>query len=113
MLAVKDIHTFYGKSHILHGVTLELREGEMVCLLGRNGVGKSTTMKSIMGLLHPSQGSIQFEGREILGKPPYEIARLGVCSLPEFHHRGFILCPHSQCAIGLGGPGKTRQRHLI
>ena len=53
MLLVKDIHSYYGMSHILHGVSLELREGEMVCLLGRNGVGKSTTMKSIMGLLHP------------------------------------------------------------
>jgi branched-chain amino acid transport system ATP-binding protein len=101
MLAVKDIHTFYGKSHILHGVSLELREGEMVCLLGRNGVGKSTTMKSIMGLLHPTRGSIQFNEREIVGKPPYEIARLGVGYVPEDRRIFKSLTVHENLLMGL------------
>ena len=62
MLEVKGIHSHYGKSHILHGVSLELKQGELVCLLGRNGVGKSTTLKSIMGLVRPTHGSIRFDG---------------------------------------------------
>jgi branched-chain amino acid transport system ATP-binding protein len=101
MLVVQDIHTFYGKSHILHGVSLELREGEMVCLLGRNGVGKSTTMKSIMGLLHPSRGSIRFDDREILGKPPFEIARLGVGYVPEDRRIFKSLTVHENLLMGI------------
>jgi len=61
MLAARDIHSYYGKSHILHGVSLDLREGEVVCLLGRNGVGKSTTLKSIIGVVRPRQGSIRLQ----------------------------------------------------
>jgi branched-chain amino acid transport system ATP-binding protein len=111
MLAVKDIHTFYGKSHILHGVSLELREGEMVCLLGRNGVGKSTTMKSIIGLLHPTQGSIRFGEREIAGSPPYAIARLGVGYVPEDRRIFKSLTVHENLLMGLqkrgtGKPGE-------
>ena len=60
MLEVKGVHSYYGKSHILHGVSLELKQGELVCLLGRNGVGKSTTLKSIMGVVRPAAGSIKF-----------------------------------------------------
>jgi branched-chain amino acid transport system ATP-binding protein len=101
MLAVRDIHTFYGKSHILHGVSLELREGELVCLLGRNGVGKSTTMKSIMGLLHPARGSIRFGEREILGKPPYEIARMGIGYVPEDRRIFKSLTVHENLLMGL------------
>ena len=63
MLEVRNIHSYYGKSHILHGVSLDLKEVEMVCLLGRNGVGKSTTLKSIMGVVKPEQGSIRFHDR--------------------------------------------------
>ncbi len=83
MLEVRDIHTYYGKSHILQGVSMALQEGEMVCLLGRNGVGKSTTLKSIMGMLQPRAGSILFEGREIISLQPYQVARLGVGIVPE------------------------------
>jgi branched-chain amino acid transport system ATP-binding protein len=83
MLEVKDIHSYYGKSHILQGVSMTLNEGELVCLLGRNGVGKSTTLKSIMGLVRPSEGSIRFHGQELIGKQPYEVARLGVGYVPE------------------------------
>jgi branched-chain amino acid transport system ATP-binding protein len=83
MIEVKDIHSHYGKSHILHGVSLELKQGELVCLLGRNGVGKSTTLKSIMGIVRPTQGSIRFDGKELVGRQPFQIARRGVGYVPE------------------------------
>ena len=83
MIKVSDIHGYYGKSHVLHGVSFELREEELVCLLGRNGVGKSTTLKSIMGMVRPSSGSILFEGQELVGKRPHQIARSGIGYVPE------------------------------
>ncbi len=82
MLDVQDIHAFYGKSHILQGVTLDVREGEIVTLLGRNGVGRSTTIKAIMGEVEP-KGSIRFKGQEIAGKDSHQIARLGLGYVPE------------------------------
>jgi branched-chain amino acid transport system ATP-binding protein len=82
MLSVRDLHAYYGKSHILQGVTFEVREGEIVSLLGRNGVGRSTTIKAIMGEV-PPQGSITFKGAEIAGRKPHEIARLGLGYVPE------------------------------
>ena len=82
MLSVRDLHAYYGKSHILQGVTFEVREGEIVSLLGRNGVGRSTTIKAIMGEVAP-QGSIVFKGAEIAGWKPHEIARLGLGYVPE------------------------------
>lgn len=83
MLTVENIHTYYGLSHILFGVSLEVSEGEIVCLLGRNGAGKSTTMRSIMGLTPPRQGIIRFKGETITGKKPYQIARLGLGYVPD------------------------------
>jgi len=82
MLAVTDLHGFYGKSHILHGVSLRVDEGEIVSLLGRNGVGRSTTIKAIMGGVR-TQGSVRFRGEEICGLPPYVIARKGLGYVPE------------------------------
>ncbi len=82
MLEVNDLHAYYGKSHILQGVSFHVQEGEIISLLGRNGVGRSTTVKSIMGEV-PPQGSIRFKGQEIAGKPSYEIARLGLGYVPE------------------------------
>ena len=82
MLAVTDLHAYYGKSHILQGVDLTVREGEIVSLLGRNGVGRSTTIKTIMGQV-PPQGSVRFKGREIAGLKPHEIAHLGLGYVPE------------------------------
>jgi len=82
MLSVRDLHAYYGKSHILQGVTFEVGEGEIVSLLGRNGVGRSTTIKAIMGEVAP-QGSIVFKGAEIAGWKPHEIARLGLGYVPE------------------------------
>ena len=83
ILAVRDVHTFYGTSHILFGVSLEVRAGETVCLLGRNGAGKSTTLRSIMGLTRPASGSVTYNGVELIGKPPHTIARLGIGFVPD------------------------------
>lgn len=82
-LVVENIHTFYGTSHILFGVTLEVNRGECVCLLGRNGVGKTTTLKTIMGLAHARQGAITYNGKNLIGLPPYEIARMGIGYVPD------------------------------
>jgi branched-chain amino acid transport system ATP-binding protein len=82
MLEVKDLHAYYGKSHILHGVHLSVRQGEIVSLLGRNGVGRSTTIKAIMGQVQ-SSGSVQFKGEELMGKKAYMVARKGLGYVPE------------------------------
>jgi branched-chain amino acid transport system ATP-binding protein len=82
ILELTDVHGFYGKSHVLHGVDMHVRAGEIVSLLGRNGVGRSTTVKAIMGLVEGT-GSIRFEGQEIFGKKPFEIAHLGLGYVPE------------------------------
>ncbi|MCX5917902.1 MAG: ABC transporter ATP-binding protein [Deltaproteobacteria bacterium] len=83
ILEVKEIITRYGQSQVLHGVSLEVGEGEVVALLGRNGVGKTTTFRSIMGLTPPRSGSIRLKGVELGGKKSYEIARLGVGYVPD------------------------------
>ncbi|BEQ14519.1 ABC transporter ATP-binding protein [Desulfoferula mesophila] len=83
MLQVNDLHTYYGKSHVLQGVDLSLEAGQLACLLGRNGVGKSTTLMSIMGLVPPRSGSVKFKDREVLGRSPHEVARLGLGFVPE------------------------------
>ncbi|UCH07799.1 MAG: ABC transporter ATP-binding protein [Deltaproteobacteria bacterium] len=83
LLEVHGIHSYYEKSHILHGVSLKLEKGELVCLLGRNGVGKSTTLKSVMGIVQPREGSVLFSGQELIGKEPYQISRMGIGFVPE------------------------------
>jgi branched-chain amino acid transport system ATP-binding protein len=83
ILEVKDIYTSYGLSQVLFGLSLQLDRGEVVSLLGRNGVGKTTTLRSIMGLTPPHSGSIRWKGEEIVGKPPYLIARMGIGYVPE------------------------------
>ena len=83
MLEVEGIHTYYGLSHILFGVSLNVPKGKIVCLLGRNGAGKSTTMRSIMGLTPPKEGTIRFKGKTIKGKKPYQLARQGIGYVPD------------------------------
>ena len=83
MLDLENINTYYGDSHILHGVSLSVKEGEVVCLLGRNGAGKTTTILTIMGYLKPRQGRIRYGGRDIATLPPYAVARLGVGFVPQ------------------------------
>jgi branched-chain amino acid transport system ATP-binding protein len=83
MLQLEGVQAFYGKSHVLHGVDLEVEQGEVVGLLGRNGVGKSTTLKTIMGLVTARQGRITFEGHDLRRQKPYHIPRLGIGYVPE------------------------------
>jgi branched-chain amino acid transport system ATP-binding protein len=83
LLKVDDLQAWYGESHILHGVGFEIGRGELVTLLGRNGAGKTTTLKSVMGIVEKRSGSVTFEGRETVGHPSDEIARLGLAYCPE------------------------------
>jgi len=83
MLEIRDLHAFYGESHILHGVSLDVRKGEVVTLLGRNGAGKTTTMRSIMGIVGKRTGSIKLNGTELVGLPSNRIAKLGIGYVPE------------------------------
>ena len=83
MLQVEGIHTYYGLSHILFGVSLQVSSGEIVCLLGRNGAGKSTTMRSIMGLTPPKTGTIRYKGQSTRGMKPFKLAREGIGYVPD------------------------------
>jgi branched-chain amino acid transport system ATP-binding protein len=83
MLELSDVHTYYGDSHILHGVSMRLEAGEAVALLGRNGAGKTTAIRSIIGFTPPRSGSIRFEGRELSALPAHRIARLGIGLVPQ------------------------------
>ena len=109
------MHTFYGKSHILHGVSLVVGKGEVVGLLGRNGVGKSTTLKTIMGLVTPSQGSIVFEGKPIAGLPPHKLARQGLGYVPEDRRIFKLLTVMENLRTGLDRSGVTdaRRKELL
>ena len=115
LLAVDGIHTYYGKSHILHGVSLEVGRGEVVGLLGRNGVGKSTTLKAIAGIVHPSQGDVRFEGRSITRLPSHRLARLGIGYVPEDRRIFPLLTVLENLRVGLDrhGVGKSRKAELI
>src|SRR5213083_820983 len=83
LLEVRDLHAWYGESHILHGMDFEVRRGEVVTLLGRNGAGKTTTLKSVMGMVPRRAGSIRYEGSELIALPSNRIARLGLAICPE------------------------------
>jgi branched-chain amino acid transport system ATP-binding protein len=83
LLQVKDLNAHYGPSHVLQGISLNIADGELVALMGRNGMGKSTTLKTIMGLVKPTSGSVLFQGTEMAGLSPYQIARAGIGYVPE------------------------------
>lgn len=83
LLELEDVHTYYGLSHVLHGVTFTVGEGEVVALLGRNGAGKTTTLRSIIGLTPPGRGSVRFQGERVSGLKPHAIARRGIAYVPE------------------------------
>ena len=110
MLTLDGVHTFYGKSHILHGVSLEVRPGEVVGLLGRNGVGKSTTLKTIMGLVRPAQGRVVFDGKDITGAAPYRLARGGLGYVPEDRRIFKLLTVLENLRTGLDRPAVTADR---
>jgi len=83
MLAVEDIHAYYGQSHVLHGVSLTVGRGEIVSLLGRNGAGKTTTLLTIMGFIAPPSGTVVYDGRDISGWAPFRVSRLGIGFVPQ------------------------------
>jgi len=115
ILELKDVHSYYDKSHILNGVSLSVAQGTSVCLLGRNGVGKSTTMKAVMGMLNPkehckTEGSLRFEGRELAGMKSHAIARLGIAYVPQGRHIFPTLSAEENlkvaARVGVEGSGK-------
>lgn len=87
-LQLRDVHSYYGKSHILQGVSLSVDDGELVTLLGRNGAGKSTTLKSIAGVVRPARGQVLFDGVDVAALPTHKVAGRGLCLVPE--HRGIF-----------------------
>jgi len=110
LVLVEDVHTYYGKSHILHGVTLKVGAGEVVGLLGRNGVGKSTTLKTIMGLVQPSHGTVLLDGNAITGLPPHKLARMGIGYVPEDRRIFRLLTVMENLRTGLDRDGVTVDR---
>jgi branched-chain amino acid transport system ATP-binding protein len=115
LLAVEEIHTYYGKSHILDGVSLTVGRGEVVGLLGRNGVGKSTTLKAVAGLVHPSHGEVRFEGRPITRSPAHRVARLGIGYVPEDRRIFPLLTVVENLRTGLDrhGVSAARKKELL
>jgi len=108
ILEVSNIYTAYGLSQILFGVSLKVQEGEVISLLGRNGVGKTTTLRSIMGLTPPKSGSIKWRGEEIVGRPTYEISRLGIGFVPEDRRIFSDLTVWENLDVGIQ-PGRKRE----
>ncbi len=107
LIAVEDLHTYYGKSHILRGVTLHVGPGEVVGLLGRNGVGKSTTLKTIMGLVRPTEGSVRLGGQPVTGLAAHKLARLGIGYVPEDRRIFRLLTVMENLRTGLDRQGVT------
>ena len=110
LVLVEDVHTYYGKSHILHGVSLHVGPGEVVGLLGRNGVGKSTTLKTIMGLVRPSHGAVLLDGNAITGMAPHKLARLGIGYVPEDRRIFRLLTVMENLRTGFDRQGVTEER---
>ena len=106
MLTINNLHAFYGKSHVLHGVSFDVQPGEIVALLGRNGSGRSTTAKAIMGLVD-CQGSIVWKDGEIVGEPAYKVAHLGIGYVPENRDIFPKLTVHQNLMLGQKGSGKN------
>ena len=105
MLNIRNLHAYYGKSHVLHGVEFDVRPGEIVALLGRNGSGRSTTAKAIMGLVE-SHGSVDCKGQQLVGRKAYEVAHLGIGYVPENRDIFPTLTVHQNLLLGQKGAGK-------
>lgn len=106
MLKVDQLHAYYGKSHVLHGVNFHVAPGEIVALLGRNGSGRSTTAKAIMGMVH-AEGSVEWKGQSLLGRKPFEIAHLGLGYVPESRDIFPGLTVQQNLLLGQKGGGKA------
>jgi branched-chain amino acid transport system ATP-binding protein len=115
LVSVENVHTHYGKSHILHGVSLHVDNGEVVGLLGRNGVGKSTTLKTIMGLVRPSEGEVRLAGDPITGLPSHKLARRGIGYVPEDRRIFRLLTVMENLRTGLDrhGVADARKHELL
>ena len=107
LLDVKDLNTYYGESHVLQNMSIAVDQGERVALLGRNGMGKSTTMKSIMGLVKPRSGTVIYKGEDLTGYPPYKVARAGIGYVPEERRIFPNLSVLDNLAMGIKG-GKIK-----
>jgi branched-chain amino acid transport system ATP-binding protein len=110
MLTLTDVHAHYGKSHVLHGVSIHVGPGEVVGILGRNGVGKSTTLKTILGLVRASAGRVTFDGRDVTGWPPHRVARTGIAYVPEDRRIFRLLTVLENLRTGLDRPDVTPER---
>ena len=115
LVEVEDLHTYYGKSHILDGVSLKVGRGEVVGLLGRNGVGKSTTLKTIMGLINPARGKVLFEHKSLTGMPAHRLARIGIAYVPEDRRIFRLLTVTENLRTGLDrrGVSEARKQELL
>jgi branched-chain amino acid transport system ATP-binding protein len=115
MLALDAVNAHYGKSHVLHGVSLRVERGEVVGLLGRNGVGKSTTLKAVMGLVRPTGGRVTLEDRDITGLPPHRLARMGIAWVPEDRRIFKLLSVFENLRTGLdrGDVSEARRAELL
>jgi branched-chain amino acid transport system ATP-binding protein len=115
LVKVEGLHTYYGKSHILHGVSLAVGRGEVVGLLGRNGVGKSTTLKTIIGLVAAAKGDIVYEGRSIIDVPPHKLAKIGIGYVPEDRRIFRLLTVMENLRTGFDRPGvsEARKKELL
>jgi len=103
LLEVSDLNTYYGASHVLQDMSLAIDQGELVALLGRNGMGKSTTLKSIMGLVKPKSGTVIYRGKDVTGYPPYRVARAGIGYIPEDRRIFPTLSVRDNLAMGVKG----------
>jgi branched-chain amino acid transport system ATP-binding protein len=116
VLKLSDVHAYYGASHVLQGVSLEVPDGEIVALLGRNGMGKTTTLKAVMGFVRPKGGAVEFNGRSIDGLRPHEVARLGIGYVPENRRIFPGLSVRENLELGLSNAARItdalRQQHL-
>jgi branched-chain amino acid transport system ATP-binding protein len=113
MLEVRDIDTYYGLGHILHGLSLRVGEGEVVALLGRNGAGKTTTLRSITGLTPPRRGTISYKGQSIAGLPPHRISRLGIALVPETRGIFSYLTARENLAIARRGGSRWPETSVL
>ena len=107
MLELIDVHSYYGESYVLQGISLEVKEGSVVALLGRNGMGKTTTIRSIIGFTPPRRGVIRFKGKDITGLQPYQIARMGIGLVPQGRHIFPSLSVKENLTMSARGTGKS------
>src|SRR5256885_962263 len=113
MLSIRDVHTYYGDSYVLQGVSLELKPGQVVALLGRNGVGKTTLVRSIIGLTPPKRGTIRFQDTDITRMPAHRIARMGIGLVPQGRHIFRSLTVKEHLQVTARGQGRWNFDKLV